>query len=1370
MKAFSALFAIIEPEVLELFPNAKTGRELYSSIESYYMDEMGKPEELLIEFAGTQLTHFGTIEEYVQTRVKQFAILTFLGMDVTEEQQRGFILGGLNDEDFYLLKQVAKKMELKDLLNLLKKHPWKNPKGDATVASVTTTPRESRTFEHRPLHCWVCGKPGHLAHHCFHRKGPDRTQSNKEPSKYLCWVADSGATFSMITESYPLMGYKKVYGKMVKTASGEFLPIIGEGRIALKQRRGPKLTIQVKHVPGLKFNLLSVSDIDNLGGRVLFDRGACHVMKGDKLILKGCKRASEPGIYTIVTDDHPPGFERTIEEHAGRNSKSLIAIVDENNNPDKSSLMELHERLGHINVDQIRKLVRARLITGVDIDDDSVIDCASCLKGKLSRKRHAKRASRQPQRLGEIVSADLIGPFPVEGLYGERYISQIIDHYSSWTSVKCLKDKTAESVLAHAQEFFSFLEAQNKGKIKIFRTDNGSEYCNAKMESFLKGKGAVHEKTSPYNPKDNGKVERRNRTLSQTFRTMIKGSNLSSRLWAEAAKTAGFLINRTITSSVPGLTPFEVVYGYPPNLKGVQKFGKKCYVFNENPKDKLSDRAYKGILVGFSNGTELYRVLVQRNKIVESRNVRFVESGEDFELEITTDKDVIEIDSLSKVPQRLGAISFPSPAIENLDVRNTQQEQEENQVETLENQSSQDEESGEEQQDKSSQSETENEYEEEEDDFQDALSETGEDVHDGRMEIPELELKDTSSEQVKKVENQSTEPTPTDLQSIFLEESAQSSRESLDAPRRSTRATRFQGSFAPVKRSNKELSVISHARTETSESVEEHETDVTVSDDIATCVIGESSNPSVQVALNSNDKHEWEEAIEKEVRSLESNNTWTVTTLPKGRKAVGSRFVLTRKLAAGTHKLQHKARLVAQGFSQIKGVDYFDTFSPVTRNTSVFVLLTLAAHFKYDIHHMDFNSAYLNAKLSEEIYMRPPKGFPRAMRDDEVLRLNKSLYGLKQSGREWYLLISSSLRRLGWKENKKDPCFFSRKAYGQREHLLLYVDDLMIVSPNSQRSEFIKAEVSSLFSVKDLGEISYFLGMKIERSEDKSIIYLSQNDLIDNMITKHDLETRRPVTTAPIVQQSIISPRSTEDGVASPDFVTRYRFLVGTLLYISRYTRPDISYAVNVCTRFQQNPAAHHMELVERIALYLRTTSDYRLILNGNETLKLKAFSDADWAGCKVTSASTSGYIILLGNSPISWSSSRQDCISLSTMESEYVSMSDCSREIILIHTLLKQAGYKLKIPELKCDNQSAIKLTINDCEHRGSRHINLRYHFIKQIVAKGRLHLTYVSSQENLADGFTKVLPVASFKRWILKLCDWKPSPNRGAVELHKS
>uniref|UniRef100_A0A2N9FQ07 Integrase catalytic domain-containing protein n=1 Tax=Fagus sylvatica TaxID=28930 RepID=A0A2N9FQ07_FAGSY len=452
----------------------------------------------------------------------------------------------------------------------------------------------------------------------------------------------------------------------------------------------------------------------------------------------------------------------------------------------------------------------------------------------------------------------------------------------------------------------------------------------------------------------------------------------------------------------------------------------------------------------------------------------------------------------------------------------------------------------------------------------------------------------------------------------------------------------------------------------------------------------------------------WQQAMTEELQALEKTHTWDLVDLPHGKSAIGCKWVYKIKTKSDGSIERYKARLVAKGYAQEYGIDYEETFAPVARITSVRSLLAIAAVHQWPLFQMDVKNAFLNGDLTEEVYMQAPPGYSDC--PDKVCLLRRALYGLKQAPRAWFAKFSSIVHQFGFSSSSHDTTLFIRRSDKGMILLLLYVDDMIITGDDHSGISDFKLFLHQQFEMKDLGHLSYFLGLEV--SSDSTGYYLSQaND------------------------------------------ATLYRQLVGSLVYLT-VTRPDIAHAVHLVSQFLSAPHSTHYAAVLHILRYIKGTMFHGLHFSAHSTLDLCAYSDADWAGDPTDRRSTTGFCFFLGDSLISWRSKKQHIVSRSSTEAEYRALADTTSELLALRWLLEDMGLTHSSPTIiHCDNRSAIQIAHNDVFHERTKHIEIDCHLVRHHLSVGILRLLPVSSSDQTADIFTKTFPPGRFHDLVSKL-----------------
>nr|GFA46609.1 retrovirus-related Pol polyprotein from transposon TNT 1-94 [Tanacetum cinerariifolium] len=418
--------------------------------------------------------------------------------------------------------------------------------------------------------------------------------------------------------------------------------------------------------------------------------------------------------------------------------------------------------------------------------------------------------------------------------------------------------------------------------------------------------------------------------------------------------------------------------------------------------------------------------------------------------------------------------------------------------------------------------------------------------------------------------------------------------------------------------------------------------------------------------------------------------------------------------------IYNKTRLVVRGYRQEEGIDFEESFAPVARMEAIRIFLTYAAHKGFTVYQMDVKTGFLHGSLKEDVYVCQLEGFIDADYQSHVYKLKKTLYGLKQAPRAWYDELSTFLLQNGFSKGIIDLTLFTRRFNDDILVVQVYVDDIIFGSTDPRYSTLFSDLMKSRFEMSMMGEMTFFLGLQVNQSP--SGIFINQSKYMHEILKKYGLNTSDIVGTPMDIKDKLDL-----DQIGTPVDATKYRSMIGALMYLTS-SRPDIVHATCVCARYQAHPTEKQLKEIKRIFRYLRRTVNMGLWYTKDSGFELTGFSDADYAGCKDTFKSTSGGAQFLGEKLVSWSSKKQDCTSLSTAKS-YVSLSACYAQVLWMRTQLTDYGYHFDKILIYCDLKSAIAIFCNPVQHSKTKHIEVRYHFIKEHVEKGTIELYFVKT-----------------------------------------
>jgi len=1089
------------------------------------------------------------------------------------------------------------------------------------------------------------------------------------------------------------------------TASGEVLKIEEIGNVKFKAKHnGQEITINdVCYVPNLAANLISVPRITSASAQVKFGKSFATLIKNGEEIL-----------------DIPKQGNLYILEQENKEAIGLIANADNSDN-DSTKINEStlwHNRLGHLAQSSIQKLINAKCVNGLEkvkVTSHNSL-CEGCIYGKAHREPFSQSVGTQYQakEIMDRVHADLYGPIninsegdPITLLYGGKYLLLLIDEKSRKMFGFILQAKSdAED---HIIPWCNQAVVQTGKPLKEFHSDDGGEFRSTKLLNYFKSKGIKRTITNKGTPQHNGIAERGNRTVNEMATSMQQHSNLSQVFWPESVLTAIHIKNRTITSgNKVNKTPEELWTSIKPNLSRLKVWGCNCYMYiqKEDRDNKFSAKAKPGIFLGYSSEKLGYRVFnIETNSIDVSRDVQFDENkfthGAQY---LVNYKKVLEQESQNNVLEEIIPLveqENKQEVINNdkLNLLNSKANVQENKLQVDEPQV-----------------------------IEPIMDNYGYDSDD-LSDIESIPDEENKSESVV-----SNNPVSSSIRPSKKIMNSEDPKEIIIEGKRNRKPANninypmFSGDPLRILLAYAFSAICSSA------------------------VIGEPL--TYEQAIESKESVQWREAMNSEIKSLADNNTWTLTELPKDCKPIGCKWIYKKKFKSDGSVERFKARLVAQGFSQQEGIDYNETYAPVVKYKTLRIILAVAVNQDLEVHQLDIKTAFLNAIMKETVYMKQPKGYSKVKKKQNlVCKLNKTLYGTKQAPHEWNNELNNYLvNELGFKRCLSDTCVYIRKSKNNNLIILaVFVDDIISAFSKSDMDEWIfyKDKIANKYEIRDLGEVDWILQMKVTRDRANKTLILDQERYIEKILNQFKMTQCKEADTPAILEKlsDTDSPTTIEEQLVMS--AKPYMNLVGSVLYAAITTRLDISYAVNLVSRFMRNPGEIQWKACKRILRYLHGTKKTGLLFraNGSKELTIEAYSDADWAGDHNDRKSTTGFVVTLNGSVISWLSKKQSTVALSTAEAEYMAISSTIQEVKWITQLLLELELPVKFPvKLLCDNQAAIAISTNDVNHNRTKHIDIRHHYIREAIKNKQVDVSWISTDKQLADILTKPLAKRQF------------------------
>ncbi|GJW23173.1 putative ribonuclease H-like domain-containing protein [Tanacetum coccineum] len=517
------------------------------------------------------------------------------------------------------------------------------------------------------------------------------------------------------------------------------------------------------------------------------------------------------------------------------------------------------------------------------------------------------------------------------------------------------------------------------------------------------------------------------------------------------------------------------------------------------------------------------------------------------------------------------------------------------------------------------------------------------------------------------------------------------------------------------------------------------------------CFLSQEEPKTISQALQD---ESWVEAMQEELLQFKLQKVWVLVDLPYGKKVIGTKWVFRNKRDERSIVVKNKARLVAQGFRQEEGIDYDEVFAPVARIEAIRLFLAFASYMGLTIYQMDVKSAFLYGTIEEEVYVHQPPGFVDPAHPNKVYKVIKALYGLHQAPRAWYETLSSFLMENGFRRGTIDKTLFIKKKKSDIMLVQVYVDDIISGSTKKSMCTDFEECMHKRFQMSSMGELTFFLGLQVKQQSDG--IFISQDKYVVDILKKFDFLSIRAATTPIETNKPLVKD---EDGVDKDIHV--YRSIIGSLMYLTA-SRPDIMFAVCACARFQVTLKASHLNAVKRIFRYLKHQPKLGLWFPRDSPFELEAYADSDYGGASLDRKSTTGGCQFLGRRLISWQCKKQTIVANSTTEAEYVAAANCCGQVLWIQNQMMDYGFYLMNTKIHIDNESTISVIKNPVAHSRTKHIEIRFHFIRDCYEKRLIEVIKIHTDHNVADLLTKGFDVTRISM------DWRMDRSCAANSTH--
>ncbi|GJU76389.1 putative ribonuclease H-like domain-containing protein [Tanacetum coccineum] len=1130
-----------------------------------------------------------------------------------------------------------------------------------------------------------------------------KTPQQEHPLKNMVdrGIFDSGCSGHMTGNKDQLEDFEEFNGGSV-TFGGSKGYISGKGRI----RVGNLDFDSVSFVKELgHFNLFSISQICDKQHKVLFTETECLVVSSDfkmpdeNQILLKVPRHHNMYSFDMKTPSPAKGFA------------CLIAKATS----DESKLW--HRRLGHINFKNLNKLVKGNLVRGLPskvFKNDHT--CVACHKGKQHRASCKAKLERLITKPLHTLHMDLFGPTSVKSINHASYCLVITDDCTRfcWVFFLASKDETSGII----QTFIRQIENQLSHRVKIIRSDNGTEFKNRDMLEFCGNKGIKQEYSNARTPQQNGVAERMNRTLIEAARTMLADSLLPTTFWAEAVSTACYIFNRVRVTK--------------PQLSD------KIYLSVAGKFDRKSD---EGFLVGYSLNSKAYRVYNLVTKRVEvNLHVNFLEEKPNvkgvgyrwmFDIDYLTD-------SMNYIPVSLENQANNAGISENTNNAGTSQtpksiasEEKDEEVELIVVPSAvKIPEEKDESRTSSTNSKKEETLTEPQKEKKDSSTDSLEDnpkiqafrreleeialkhlgtvpennttstpsvntgsqtVNTGRLDhddslMPELEIFHKPETGIFDEASYDEEGVITDFNSLPTEievsptptlriHSIHPKSQILGDPKSAVQTR------SKVQNKSGAHALLSHTQKQQRNNHKDQQ------HCLFACFLSQEEPKKIAEALQDDS---WVQAMQEELLQFKLQQVWVLVDLPHGMKVIGTKWVYRNKRDERGVVVRNKARLVAQGYTHEEGIDYDQVFAPVARIEAIRLFLAFASFMGFIVYQMDVKSAFLYDTIDEEVYVSQPFGFVDPDHPNKVYKVVKALYGLHQAPRAWYATLSTFIEKHGYKRGTIDKTLFIRRNKKDIMLVQVYVDDIIFGSTNKSWCDEFEALMQSRFQMTEI---------------------LKKFDLVNVKAAITPIETKLPLT------------------------------------------KDEEAFDVDVTLKI------YHLNTVKRIFKYLKGKPNLGLWYPRESPFDLEAFSDSDYGGSNLDRKSTTGGCQFLGQRLISWQCKKQTIVATSTTEAEYVAASNYCGQVLWVQNQLLDYGFNFMNTKIHIDNESTICIMKNPVYHSKTKYIEIRHHFIRDCYEKKLISVEKIHTDLNVADLLTKPFDGPRFNYLVVSIVKFRHS-----------
>lgn len=1086
------------------------------------------------------------------------------------------------------------------------------------------------------------------------------------------WYSDSGCSDPSTNNEKNLRFLTRMQGEKLYTADGHGMDVQGLGEVRLKSTLGAELVMT---------DVIVCKDLKAsfLSHSSLDKKYGIEVSTGKKMgELRLIRRADGVLLFIGVLENN--GLYKL--SLAKELPIMTIAAIRLKSNEEK--VLYWHGLLGHVNFPDL-----SRIESRLDVVVTDKIDCYVCTRAKFKKLPHPTGGIKTTGPL-QMIHVDLSGEIRIPNRLRVKYFLLIIDDYSRFHHITLLKKKS--DAYGAIYEFKQLMENQLEKKLKIIRSDNGGEFNNAPMSEMCAESGVQQQLTTPYCPKQNSVAERAMGTVKQLARTLLIDRNLGANFWPFAAMYSVKIKNHLPCSAIDFDIPYERFYNQPANYSKLKRFGERV-LYREERNNDFQPPGEDGIFLGMPPGVKGYWVYsLKRKTVVTTREVKFllnspyekehiaddaVECDQDLNRsELYTEDETSASYNIRCESAAIDAINARLPYCTPFDdAKSVDSGRNREQAGVSENLPVE----------PQAQQQSEREA-----------------VQSNNLQLPELD--DENS-----------------MRSAIMDELRAAYRFNAagDIVLNQTQKKDFERKYPDINlgwRCGANIGLPGKNNYYTINSI--------------------TAPKTYQQAMNSSDASSWKAAMDDEIRTFNEMRTGDLVPRPKNAQVLPVIWVLSIKTKMDGSVGRYKGRLVVLGNKQRLGRDFAEGYAPVVSEITFRTVLSYAVTFGLLVHQIDFKCAFLNAPVDGEIYIEQPAGYRVPGKENYVYKLNRALYGLIQSARQWNKTLNERLIKLGFRRSCVDECLYIGQFDGELFLLAIYVDDALLACRELKIIERIKKELMKEFEVTDLGPVRHFLNLDIEHDVKEKTMHISQRHYIRQLLEFTGMSECHPVSTPVTPGADLYST----EGALYPN-IEWYQSVMGKLIYLATHSRPDIAFVVSRLCSFMHAPREQHVAIVKRVLRYLKGTVNYRMKFEVHP-LDVNVYCDADFANDKVTSRSITGVLAFVFGNLVDWYSRSQKRVSNSTCHAEVQAIVDGAMESEYLFQLMAE----MKVNEVQQitlynDNQSALATIRESGQLQKNKHYRVDINLVREMVQQGWLRLVYCPTDEMLADFLTKPL-----------------------------